>query len=238
MSRTLAIARRDLLATFATPAGWIVVALFSLVTALVFFATSFHNGEPAGLRPVLLIAGWAFIAMAPAIAMRSISEELRQGTYETLATAPVSEAAIILGKFAACVIFLLAMLAPTLVLVVLLELYGRPDYGELVCGYTGLVLAGSVCMALGILASTLTSSQVVAYLVALLTVVFVVIGIKALAPIVPPAYADLVYAADPVLRLRDFTIGLLDTANIAYFVALAAALLVAAIACLRARRSL
>ncbi|MCA9285579.1 MAG: ABC transporter permease subunit [Phycisphaerales bacterium] len=238
MSGTLAIARRDLLAAFATPAGWVVMALFALLTALVFMASSFHNGEPANLRAVLLVAGWAMVAMAPAISMRSISDELRQGTYETLATAPVGEAAIVLGKFIACVCFLLAMLAPTIVLIAMLELYGRPDYGELLCGLLGLLLAGAACMALGVLASTLTASQIVAYLVALLALLATIIGLKALATVTPSPYADLVFAADPVLRLRDFTIGLLDSAGVVYFVAIVAALLVTATQSLRLRRSL
>src|SRR4029079_16632157 len=107
--------------------------------------------EIASLRPVFQYGAWVFVFIGPAITMRAISEELRLASLEPLITAPVTEAQVVFGKFLASLGFLVLMLVPTGVFVIALELYGRPDYGELLCGYLGMVLAGSAYMASGIL---------------------------------------------------------------------------------------
>lgn len=232
-----AIARRELLSAFGVGAGWVVVALFLLPCGVVFTVGTFRNGEPASMRAVFEAAAWILLFVAPAISMRSVSDELRLGTFETLTTAPVSDGAIILGKFMAALITLAAMLAPTLVLAAGLEAHGRPDWGELACGYFGLLLAGAMYLAAGILASTLSASQLVAYLLAFFFWLTVALCCRLLPTIAPAEWADFLYAADPLRRLRDFTIGLLDTANVVYFVLLTGFFLAASTASLRARRS-
>ncbi|MEE8460177.1 MAG: hypothetical protein V3S08_09890, partial [Phycisphaerales bacterium] len=122
------------------------------------------------------------------------------------------------------------------------EIYGRPDYGELLCGYLGVLLAGSVFLASGILASTLTSSQVVAYLITVFFWIIVLLATKGvlqtdLLPVAWQARADdFVIAADPELRLRDFAIGLFDSGNLVYFGSLTIVLLIAAARSLETRR--
>ena len=149
---------------------------------------------------------------------------------------------IILGKYAAAIGFLVLLLAPTLVFVVALEIYGRPDYGELLCGYLGVLLAGSVYLASGILASTLTSSQVVAYLMTVFFWIIVLLATKGVlqTDLLPVAWQgrvdDLVIAADPELRLRDFAIGLFDSGNFVYFGSLTIVLLIASARSLEMRR--
>ena len=127
MSVPIAIARRDLLGAFAGGAGWVVMALFLLLCGVVFSSVTLRTGAPASLRAVLQAAGWALLAIAPAISMRSVSDEFRQGTFETLVTAPIGEGEIILGKFLGAFALLAAVLLPTLLLAIPLELHGRPD---------------------------------------------------------------------------------------------------------------
>ena len=149
---------------------------------------------------------------------------------------------MIVGKFAAALGFLALLMAPTGVFVVALELYGRPDYGELLCGYLGVLLAGCVYLASGILASTLTSSQVVAYLLTVFFWVLVLLVTKGLpqtdllSGALKTHVDELALAADPDLRLRDFAIGLIDSNNFAYFGTLTVVLLIAAARLLDARR--
>ena len=80
MKGILAIARRDLAATYQTPTGWVVLSVWGLISALVFALVSFREGEPATLRAVIVIAGWSLAVLAPAISMRSFAEEARLGT--------------------------------------------------------------------------------------------------------------------------------------------------------------
>ena len=107
--------------------------------------------------------------ICPALTMRSICEERKQGTWELLVASPPGMGSIVFGKFLASFCFLLILLFLTLPCVVLLETYGRPDPGEILSGYLGIALMGSLYLASGILASTISGSQTIAFL---LTVFF------------------------------------------------------------------
>jgi ABC-2 type transport system permease protein len=174
--------------------------------------------------------------ICPAISMRAISEERRLGTFEMLMTSPINEAEVILGKFIAAVGFLILMLLPTLAHAGLLELYGRPDYGELLCGYLGMTLAGMAYLSSGILASTLTTSQVVAFLATLFFWLGLSIGAKMLPQYLHEPWATAAFAADPDPRLRDFAIGLIDSSNVIYFLSLTGLFLMASVRALEVRR--
>lgn len=233
MSGLLAIARRDLLSTFLVPTGWIVLAAWGLIASLVFMLATFGEGQPATLRAVVSLAGWALLIVAPAISMRSFAEESRQGTLEILLSSPRSAFELVAGKLLAAVAVLAVLSLPILVLAGITEIYGDPDFGELACGLLGLLLYGTTLVSIGILVSTRTSSQVVAYLVTFFVwfiLVLVAKGLPAMLPELVPAtlmtpdrvlaWVDALRSMDPMLRLDEFAIGLLDTSNVAYFVAM------------------
>ena len=131
---------------------------------------------------------------------------------------------------------------PTLICVAALEAHGRPDYGELACGYLGVILAGSAYLASGVLASTLTASQVVAYLVTVFfwLILLLITSLLPQAELLPAAWRDAwsgaLFGLDPNLRLRGFAIGLVDTADIVYFCSLTVLLLIVSVKSLDARR--
>jgi ABC-2 type transport system permease protein len=265
MSVTLVIARRELASFFRSPVGYVVTGLFLFFTALVFFGAApvlvgsgFSQGQPASLRLFFQIGVWVFFVVGPAISMRTISEEVRLGTLESLMTAPITETQIILGKFLGSFGFLVTMLLPTVLFVVALEIHGRPDYGELLCGYLGLLLVGAAYVATGILASTLTSSQVLAFvstiffwlIVLLVTMVLPTLGALAEGLAGRPGngptvelmlrwFSDIaafLAVGNPMTRVRGFVIGLVDTFNIIYFVSFTTVFLVASIKALGLRR--
>jgi ABC-2 type transport system permease protein len=265
VSVTLTIARRELFAFLLTPVGWLVTAMFLFFTSLVYFAAApmlvgggFSQGQPASLRSFFQVGVWVFIVIGPALSMRTISEEIRLGTLEALLTAPVSEAQVILGKFLGSLGFLLVMLLPTLVYVIALEWYGRPDYGELLCGYAGMVLLGAACLATGILASTLTASQMLAYLITIFLWLILLIATMLLPYLATVAgglaetegtsatltvlldvgqhAARFLAGGNPLLRVQGFVIGLVDTFNVVYFLVVIIVSLVAAVKALELRR--
>jgi len=98
----------------------------------------------------------------PLLTMRLFSEEKKSGTIELLLTYPVTDLAVLFGKFLAAALLLLVMLAGTLPFVVLLFAIGDPDPGTLLSGYLGLLLMGAAFMALGIFISSLTENQIIA----------------------------------------------------------------------------
>ena len=234
MRGVIAIARRDLASTFLVPTGWIILAGWGLIASIIFAFASLREGEPATLRAVISMAGWAIAVVAPAISMRSFAEEARLGTLEVLLTSPLSALELVLGKFLAGVGVLLVLGIPILVLFGVAEIYGDPDPGELASGLLGLLLAGATLIALGLVVSTRTSSQVVAYLVTFFiffAVVLVAKGVPVLIEFLPAdllapertlAWIEWASGLDPLLRLDEFAIGLFDSANVGWFIAASA----------------
>ena len=213
-----AVFLRELRSASVTLASWTTLAVGCFLLSVVFLLLVLVTEGPVTLQPVMGLASWILLIVVPAIAMRSFSDERRQGTWEILRTAPISSAAIVLGKFAATFCQLLLLCLPILVLGGVLECYGRPDWGEIGCGILGLLLAGSCWLALGMLASTATDSQLVSYLLAVFCSLALVLLTRLLPTVVPVDWAPTLFAIDPTRRTDDFAIGLLDTANVVYFV--------------------
>lgn len=226
LRRTLAVARREFRSAFVSPTGWIVLSIVGVVAAVAFFGGSFADARPATLRTVLLACGWALLVTAPALSMRSFSEEFRLKTWETLFASPLSTREMVLGKALACAGVLAACIAPIALLALPLEVFASPDYGEIACGLLGLFLAGFAATSLGIAVSSTTASQAVAFLGAFFLWLGLVAGSRILVSALPVDYAPVAAALDPIRRLEGFALGLFDSGAIAYFLAIAAAALV------------
>ncbi len=227
----IAVARREWRMQLGSALGWSVMAAFAALAGTVFAVAVFRSGAPATLRGTFIALGWAVLLVAPAISMRSVVEERRNGTWSSLAASPVGFAAIIGGKFAA----LLALLAVTIMLPVVaqlaaLEWFARPDYLEAATGVAGLLLAGSAYLATGILMSALVGNQVAAYLLTVfLWLTWIAIARSAPA-LLSGSAAYVGFALDPLRRLDDFLLGLMDTGNVVYFAAISLWFLCAATA--------
>ena len=214
----VAVARREWRIQLGSALGWSVMAAFAALAGTVFAVAVFRSGAPATLRGTFIALGWAVLLVSPALSMRSIVEERRSGTWASLAASPAGHGAIVLGKFAALLMLLaLTVAVPVAAQLAALEWYARPDYLEAATGTLGLLLAGSAYLASGILVSAIVGNQVAAYLVT----VFLWLTWIALARSAPAllsgtaAFAG--FALDPLRRLDDFLLGLLDTGNLAFF---------------------
>lgn len=229
MSGVLTIARRELTGYFRSPAGWIIVALFLFLTGMIFGRYVLVPGRAASLRDFFAVSGWLLLPVAPAISMRLLAEEIRGGTLESLLTAPVSGAGIVLGKFAGAMAFLIAMLAPTGVYLIVLERVStiQLDMGPVLAGYLCLVLTGALYLAIGTLASSMTANATLAFLVSL----FVILGLM-MAPSAAeflPAWArPFLFALAITERIGDFAKGVIDSSHVVFMSTLAAWFLVLA----------
>lgn len=236
MTRLLALTSREFSSFFRTPLGWVVIAIFLCLSALFFVQFVVRPGEAATMRPFFQVWWGLLLFLAPAISMRLVSEELRSGTIEPLLTAPVGESTVIAAKFFAAVLFLASMLVPTLVFVVVLDALSRPDYGPILAGYLGLLLLGALYLAVGTLASTLTSSQTLAFLGTLFALLLIDFVPERAAPSLPAPFDTLITAISPSARMRDFARGLIDTSHIAFFFAATLWFLALASVVLQSRR--
>lgn len=222
--RSLVIARRELAASFETPAGWAVLAAFPAAAAAFFFLLGpfFAAGE-ASLRGFFAQMPWMLSLVAPALTMRSWAEERRAGTEELLLTWPFRVRDLVWGKFlGAWAVLALALLA-TLGVPLSVAAIGDLDPGPVIGGYLGALLCGAAGLAVGLFFSAVTRSQIVAWLaaVAALTVLNL-IGFAATAEAMPPALGRLLLEADLQARFHAIARGVVDPRSLLHYAALTA----------------
>jgi len=175
MKNLWGIARREFYAYFGSPVAYIAIAVYLVLLGVTFFfkipfllpKDGFFEAKEATLRPLFEWSLFLFTVFLPAISMRLLAEERKLGTIEVLLTLPVTEMEVVAGKWLGAVGFLAVALALTLAYPLMVLALGKPDPGPLAGGYFGVLLVGSGYLALGLLASSWTSSQVVAFIVAI-----------------------------------------------------------------------
>ena len=138
-----------------------MVGVFSL-----FFQDIFAAGF-IDLRSVFFWMSLFFLLLIPALTMRSFAEEKRTGTIEMLATLPISEEQLVIGKFVAALVVVALALALSLTYPISLAQLGDLDWGIVVGGYLGLFAMSAALTSIGIAMSAATSSQVIAFLASL-----------------------------------------------------------------------
>lgn len=154
---------------FASLTGYLVLGVFLGLTGLLFFVfpdTSLLNFGYASLAPFFQLMPWLLLFLIPAITMRSISEEMRTGTYEILQTLPLSLRQIILGKYLGVLFIVLIALVPTIVYAFsmqALSITGGIDLGATIGSYISLFLLAGVFAAIGIYASSVTNNTIAAF---------------------------------------------------------------------------
>ena len=221
MRNTVAIMQRELLSLFFSPIGYIVVTGFLLITG-VLVMDSFGPGKPATLRSVFGFTPYVLTFIVPAIAMRTISEEYRSGTIETLMTAPVSDVQMVVGKYLAALVFYVIMLVGTLIYLILMMIFGSPDMGASFCSYLGLLLVGMAFTAFGVFASSLTRNQIVAWIVGAVPLILFVWFAGFIVDRTEGWVRDAFQQVNVVRHLDQFNRGLVTLEGVVFFVGTAA----------------
>ncbi len=230
-----AVAWKEILVYFGNPMAYIVGLIFLAVTGF-FFVIDLGNPFPeASLGNFFQGATIILVLLAPALTMRLLSEEQKLGTIELLLTSPVRDWEVIIGKYLASLVFLISLIALTLYYPLLLFLFAEPDPGPIYSGYLGFILYGSAALSIGILTSTLTSNQIVAFIVSagiLLLLFFANTG----ADVVGGFWSTLVTEIGMRSHFTDFERGVIDTKHIVYFISVTAFFLFLSIRALESRR--
>ena len=184
----LAILKKELNLFFATPIGYLVIAIFLLINGLFLwvFKGDFNilDANFADLNSFFFIAPWFFIFMIPAITMRTFSDEIRLGTIEIIKTKPISTWDIIMGKYLGSLLLISIALIPTMTYVyTIAQLAATPesiDYGSIIGSYVGLLFLASAITAIGMFTSTLSNNQIVAFIMGLALSFFIFYGFEAI----------------------------------------------------------
>ena len=226
------VAGKDLKVLWASPVPYVVGALFHVLLGLL-YVSQLENRKQAVIQPMFPLAAFLLLLTVPVLSMRAFAEEARSGSLDLLMAVPVPRWVLVIGKWLATWLTTLAVLAPSLVFVLLLHLYGHPETGPIQAGYLGLVLLCALLAGIGVLASALTTSQPLAALVALFVTMalwFAHIGSDAISTSTALARFSLSE------RLRTFAGGAVDTGDLWFFVFVTAAALIVAAAVLAVRR--
>ncbi len=166
-----AIFQKELRQFFSSLIGYIAICVFLLLVGFMVWFSPDANILDAGYASLdyfFFIAPFILMMLIPAITMRSFSEEMQSGTIELLATRPLTDTAIIMGKFLAALALVLCAIAPTLIYFYsvshLAYPVGNVDTGGIWGSYFGLVFLSAVFVSISLFASSVTRSQIVAFI--------------------------------------------------------------------------
>jgi ABC-2 type transport system permease protein len=218
--------QKEIQGFFSSLTGYLVITVFLAVTGLCLWVfpgvLNIPESSYASLDSLFYIAPWVFLFLAPAITMRSFSEEIKTGTIELLLTKPVSELQLVLAKFLAAAALVFIALLPCVVYIISVWRLGNPpgnlDTGATYGAMTGLLLLGSVYAAIGVFASSLTDNQVIAFIAAALTAFVFYEGFDALAQMVSTAgVQDFISYLGIKEHYASISRGVVDFRDLAYF---------------------
>jgi len=222
----LALLKKEINEFFSTITGYIVVVVFLLAIGLFMWVFpgqyNVMDSGYASLNTLFTLAPWIFLFLVPAVTMRMIADEKKTGTMELLLTRPISDLQIVAAKYLAALILVLLALLPTLVYFVSVYHLGNPPGNMDVAGttgsYIGLFFLAAIYVAIGVFASSLTSSQIVAFILALLVSFLFYMGFDLLSGLwifsgMEAFVADLGINA----HYRSMSRGVIDTRDIIYF---------------------
>lgn len=226
-----AIIKKEINSFFASPIGYLVIGIFLILNGLFLWVFGgdyniFDSGF-ADLAPFFELAPWILLFLIPAVTMRAFSDELKLGTLELLLTKPLALRNIVFGKYLGSVILLIIALAPTLLYILTISALGNPegnwDVGSTVGSYIGLFFLAAAYTAIGIFGSSLSSNQIVAFLISVFLCFALYYGFEGLATLefgIPLDKLGMKAHFDSISR------GVLDTRDLVYFLSITALFLI------------
>jgi ABC-2 type transport system permease protein len=219
------ICTKELRQFFGSLTGYITIIIFLLINGIFLFLLRDNNLFDKGyasLDTFFELAPWVLLFLAPALTMRTIADEFRAGTFETLQTRPLTRWQIVWGKYIAVLLVMAFAILPTLIYVLTLKLLatqGSIDSGGITGSYIGLFLLMAVFAAVGVCCSSLTSNAIVAFLLSAFTCLLLYFGFGQLArlPFLQGGSAYYVEMLGIDFHYRSISRGVLDSRDLVYF---------------------
>lgn len=220
------ILKKEITSYLSSLVAYVTIGVFLLVLGLflwVFPDTSILNYGYATLNSLFSTAPYLFMFLVPAITMRSLAEERKEGTFELLLTRPLTDWQIVLGKYFASLVLVFFALIPTLVYYYSVYILGTPqgniDTGEVIGSYIGLFLLGSGFCAIGLFASSISKNQVIAFTIAVFLCFFFYSGFDSLSQLLSLQNLSLENLGINE-HYQSVSRGVLDTRDLVYFILL------------------
>ncbi len=217
----LAILKRELKAYFASPIGYIFLAVYYVFAGLFFYAICL-TGQSANIGAVFSSLFSVVLFLVPILTMRLMSEERKQKTDQALLTAPVSLFGLVFGKFLAALILFTIGLSISVVYMLVLGALGSADWMVFFANFVGMLFMAAALISIGLFISSLTENQVIAAVAsfAVMLTLWMLDGISTLvsSPLVQQIFASISISQ----RYNEFTLGLFDVSNVLFFLSIIA----------------
>jgi gliding motility-associated transport system permease protein len=217
------VAKREFNMYFASPVAYAIAFVVLLVLGLFFYAdfanAALFQGNPDATRTISLFVT-LLLFFTPAITMRLMAEEQRTGTIELLLTAPVREWELVTGKWLAAFGFVTLLVAFTLIYALILSRFVTPglDNGLLAAAYLGLILIVAAFLAVGVFVSTLFTNQIAAFFSIMAVILLLWVISYPVQNATGPAASFLQYLDFSNHFYNNFFRGVIDLADVVYFV--------------------
>jgi ABC-2 type transport system permease protein len=234
MKGVWAVIRKELTVYFSTPIFYILGFFFLLLGGYFFYSNTVYysllsfqgaqnpqvaavlNPHQMVFRPLFGTLAIVFLMMVPLLTMRLLAEEKRSGTAELLFTYPLTDWAVILGKFAAALLIYAVLLLITITYAAAFAAFAALDWGAILSGYLGLLLLGGACLSLGLFASSLTENQIIAAVMAFaLLLLFWLIGWQQ--ELGASGLGGVFAALSMLEHFENFIRGVIDTRDLVYY---------------------
>jgi ABC-2 type transport system permease protein len=214
--------------------AYVVIGVFLTGIGLlmwVFPETSVLDYGYADMDTLFSLGPYVFIFLIPAITMRSFAEERKAGTMELLLTKPLTDWDIVLGKFLACFLLVLFALIPTIIYYFSVSSLGNPagniDTPGVIGSYIGLALLAGVFCAVGMVASSITSNQIVAFILAAFLCFLVFSGFESISTLnVWSSNTLLIKQFGILYHYEALSKGLIDSRDVIYFISVGGLMLI------------
>ncbi len=225
MNNIKTIAKRELLAYFASPVAYVVIVIFLLLTGFFTFMLGgfFERGE-ATLTSFFIWHPWLYLFLVPAVGMRLWSEERRSGTMELLLTMPITPWQAIVGKFLASWIFLAIALILTFPIGLTVNYLGSPDNGVIFGSYVGSWLLAGSYLAISCMTSAMTRNQVISFIISVvLCFLLILVGFPPVTNFLyqvlnfKPWLVEIIAAFSVMTHFDGFQKGILDSRDLIFF---------------------
>jgi ABC-2 type transport system permease protein len=222
------IAKRELGAYFSSPLAYVFIVIFLLLLGVFtfLFGNFFPRGQASLTIPFFMWHPWFYLFLVPAVAMRLWAEERRIGTVELLLTMPITAWQAIVGKFLASWLFLGLALALTFPVWITVNFLGSPDNGAILTAYIGSWLMAGAYLAVSCIASALTRTQVVSFILAVFAcLALLLIGfppaVQAMSVKIGPQLAKAISSLSFLTHFDSFQKGVLDSRDVIFFLSIA-----------------
>ena len=213
------IFKREMSAYFRSPVAYVVIGLFVSVTGLFFWMYNILSGS-VYFGGTLNSSVLFLTIFCPVLTMRLFADEKRNGTEVLLRTAPVSMWSIVLGKFLAAYCVFAIMTGITIIFPIVISFYAKVPFAETLTAYIGFLLIGAVFIAIGLFASALTESQVVAALVGIV-ISLATYFMSYIGTTVGGKFGSALAWLSPLDKFADFSSGILNFATCIFYISFA-----------------